>query len=182
MSAYEEISELLHQVPRPPEDPIPSGVSSVEISKFEERTGITVPTTLRSWLELTNGPCVGPGGFYGINTLRPHLEIEEYLGKFPEWMKKKWLPIAGDGCGNFYIVPTQNEFGVGYPVIFIDVGQSASFPSYVIASDLEHFILATLRKELGSQGWPFGQNQVLAFDPCIKEFHSVSLPWENKWL
>lgn len=179
MSLMEQISELLHQVPRPPEDSIPSGVTDEEIAHFEERTGIVVPAMLRRWLRVTNGPCVGPGGFYGIQPLRSHLEIEEYLNLFPDWKKRQWIPVAGDGCGNHYIIPTQNEFGLGYPVLFIDVGRAVDSPSYVVASDLEHFVVGTLRKEMGDAGWPFSRDRTLAFDPGLSDFHAVPFPWEE---
>lgn len=173
-----QISALLDQVSRPPEDSIPSGVTDEEIAQFEERTGISVPTTLRSWLRITNGPCVGPGGFYGIHPLRSHLEMEDYLIRYPDWSKRQWIPVAGDGCGNHYIMPTQNDFGAGFPVLFIDVGKAVDSPSYVVASDLEHFIVGILRKEIGDTGWPFHQDNTLTFVPGLSEYHGVPFPWE----
>ncbi len=177
MNCIEQISELLDRVPRPPEDSIPSGVTANEIAKFEERTGIKLPFMLRSWLSLTNGPCVGPGGFYGIHPLRSYLDIEEFLGRFPVWMTRQWIPVAGDGCGNHYIIPTQNEFGLGYPVIFIDMGLAADSPSFLVASDLAHFIVGVLRKEFGDTGWPFKREITLEFDPRISDYHTVKFPW-----
>ena len=100
MNRTEQILELLYQVPRPPEESVPLGVTDEELAQFEERTGLVVPAMLRSWLSLTNGPCVGPGGFYGIHPLRSHLDIEGYLSQFPDWKKREWIPVAGDGCGN----------------------------------------------------------------------------------
>ena len=179
MNRMEQISELLDQVPKPPEDSIPTGVTDEEIAQFEERTGLAVPAVFRSWLRFTNGPCVGPGGFYGILPLRSHLDIEEYLARFPNWKKRRWIPVAGDGCGNHYIMPTQNEFGLGYPVLFIDVAKSADFPSYIVASDLEHFIVGILRNEIGSIGWPFDRNKTLAFDPHLLDYLQLHFPWEE---
>jgi hypothetical protein len=177
MNRIEQISELLNQVPRPPEDPIPSGVTDEEIAQFEDRTAIIVPAMLRSWLRVTNGPCVGPGGFYGIRPLRSHLDIEESLKQYPDWSKRQWIPVAGDGCGHHYIIPTQNEFGLGYPVLFIDVGMAVDSPSYVVASDLEHFIVGILRKEIGDTGWPFRRTNTLTFDPQLLGYHGVPFPW-----
>lgn len=178
MNRMRQISELLKQVPRPPEDSIPAGVTDLEVARFETRTGIMVPAMLRSWLHLTNGPCVGPGGFYGIHPLRSHLDIEELLNRFPDWTKKRWIPVAGDGCGNHYIMPTQQEFGLGYPMVFIDLGRSVDSPSYVVSSDLEHFIVGILRNEMGDAGWPFKQDLTLEFDPRLSDFHAVPFPWE----
>jgi hypothetical protein len=179
MNRTDQILELLRQVPRPPGDSIPLGVTDEEIAQFEERTGLVVPAMLRSWLRLTNGPCIGPGGFYGINPIRSHLGMEDYLSRFPHWKRRKWLPVAGDGCGNHYIIPTQNEFGLGYPVVFVDVGRAADSPSYVVASDLEHFIVGTLQKEIGDTGWPFSRGKTLAFDPRLSDFRAIPFPWEE---
>ena len=178
MDQVEQISQLLHQVPRPPEDSIPLGVTDGDIAHFEERTGIVVPAMLRTWLSITNGPCVGPGGFYGIHPRRSHLNIEDVLNCYPVWSQKKWIPVSGDGCGNHYIIPTQNEFGRGYPVLFVDVLRSGECPCFVVASDLEHFIVGTLKKELDDTGWPFRQHETLTFDPRLSQVHGVKRPWE----
>ena len=179
MNRTEQILELLYQVPRPPEESVPLGVTDEELAQFEERTGLVVPAMLRSWLSLTNGPCVGPGGFYGIHPLRSHLDIEGYLSQFPDWKKREWIPVAGDGCGNHYIIPTQNEFGLGNPVVFVDVGRAVESPSYVVASDIDHFVLGTLRKEMDDTGWPFNRERTLAFDHRISDFHAVPFPWKE---
>jgi hypothetical protein len=180
MNQVDRISELLYQVPRPPEDSIPPGVCTEQLAQFEGRTGIKLPAMLRRWLTLTNAPCIGPGGFYGIHPTRSHLDIEEYLRQFPEWRGRKWIPVAGDGCGNQYIIPTQNEFGLGYPVMFVDMGQTIASPAYIVASDLEHFIVAILQNELGATGWPFNRNQLLTFDPLIMNYHGIPFPWAEK--
>lgn len=177
MTFREQIAELLFQVPRAPEETIPPGVTADEVAQFEERTGIKLPTVLGSWLNMTNGPCVGPGGFYGIHPFRSCLDIEELWTRHPIWKKSRWIPVAGDGCGNHYIMPTQNEFGCGYPVVFVDVGVSVNLLSYIVASNLEHFIAGILRKELDHTGWPFTRDETIAFDPRISEFHSIKYPW-----
>src|SRR2546430_2684767 len=125
------IQELLRKVPKPPEDSLPKGITDGECDDFEKRTGISLPDDVRHWLKVANGPCVGPGGVYGIRPLRRHFDIESFLSLFPSWKKRKWIPIAGDGCGNHYVVPTEHEYGSGYPVLFIDTSCSANAPSYI---------------------------------------------------
>ena len=107
------------------------------------------------------------------------MDIEGYLSQFPDWKKREWIPVAGDGCGNHYIIPTQNEFGLGNPVVFVDVGRAVESPSYVVASDIDHFVLGTLRKEMDDTGWPFNRERTLAFDHRISDFHAVPFPWEE---
>ena len=168
---------LLSRVPKPPEDRLPPGISDKECDDFEKRNGIPLPPDLRDWLQVANGPCVGPGGLFGIRTARIHLDIESFLAMFPTWKTMKWVPIAGDGCGNYYILPTQHDYGLGYPILFIDGGVAFDTPSYIVASDLEHFLVAILEKELGMAGWPFDEAKVTLSDPRITQFNNVSLPW-----
>lgn len=179
MNATQQIANLLQLVPKPPEDSIPPGLDELHLDQFEGRTGITLPPMMRRWLMLTNGPCVGPGGFYGIRPMRSDLDIEGRIALFPEWRNRKWIPVAGDGCGNDYIMPTQNEFGTGLPIIFVDTTISPDVPIYVVASDLEHFLLGILQKEMGVKGWPFDPNHVLEFDPQITNCRDIKLPWDE---
>src|ERR1700689_4522542 len=120
MKLFARIKKLLHEAPRAPEDSIPGGVSEKDLGAFVGRTGITLPSSMRKWLQLSNGPCVGPGGLFGIRPKRPALDIEKILDIFPSWKARKWIPVAGDGCGNYYVMPTKEDFGVGFPIVFID--------------------------------------------------------------
>jgi len=128
---------------------------------------------------ISNGPCVGPGGLFGIGPARTDLDIETCLDLFPAWKKKKWIPIAGDGCGNYYIVPTQQEFGPGNPVLFIDTIWSTESAQFVVASGIGYFLLFLLEKELGKTGWPFDEQHVALLDPGIKLTCGVALPWRT---
>lgn len=172
-----QIRGLLDEVPQPPEELLPEGVSDQECNDFEKRTGIALPHDVRDWLKIANGPCVGPGGLFGIRPARTHLDIESCFTMFPLWKTKKWIPIAGDGCGNYYLVPTQHEYGGGYPVLFVDTGSSSETPSYIVASDIGHFLVFLLEKELGREGWPFNEKAVIQFDPQITQFNGAALPW-----
>jgi cell wall assembly regulator SMI1 len=177
MIEVSRIRELLNKVPKPPEDLLPQGVSDEDCDDFEKRTGITLPHDMRDWLKMANGPCVGPGGLFGIRPLRKHLDIESLLSLFPLWKTRKWIPIAGDGCGNYYVIPTQYDYGNGYPILFVEASSCADFPSYIVSSDVGHFLVFLLEKELGKQGWPFNERFVTELDPRIVHFKGVELPW-----
>ena len=172
-----KIRSLLMAVPRPPEDAIPNGVSESDLREFTDRTDIPLPGSIRDWLKMSNGPCVGPGGIFGIRPARKGLDIERFIDIFPTWKTKKWIPVAGDGCGNYYVVPTQQEFGTACPVLFIDTSESSELPAYVVASDIEHFLVFLLEREMGKDGWPFNKNFVVHSDPAISEIRGVKLPW-----
>lgn len=173
------IRDLLVRVPGPPGEDLPKGIGDADFDGFSMRTGIAIPGPLREFLTMTNGPCVGPGGLFGIRTLRPHLDMESYLESHPTWKIRRWIPIAGDGCGNYYVLCTQGEFGPGLPVVFIDTSMSDGSPSFIVASDLRHFLTFLLEKELGRKEWPFDKTTVTQRDPDIVSFHDVRLPWET---
>jgi len=173
------ISELLAEVPKPPGEGLPPGLADADLQAFSERTGIPLPPDFAQWLKFSNGPCVGPGGVFGIGTSRSALDIESYLTIYPAWKLKKWIPVAGDGCGNYYLLATQGEFGPGFPVFFVDTSASSNSPAYIAASDIEHFLIFLLEKELGRTRWPFDRATVAEQDPMVFHFQKVPLPWAS---
>lgn len=172
------IRELLAAVRRPPGGPVIPSIADGGLEGFLLRTGIQIPADMANWLRITNGACVGPGGLFGIRPPRKFLDIERVLKSYPDWQAKKWLPVAGDGCGNYYVMPTNGEFGNGYPIVFIDTIASQEKPAYIVASDLEHFLIFLLESELGNGTWPFDERAVAAEDPTMTKFTGIPLPWE----
>lgn len=173
------IRELLAKVPKNTDEPLPGGLRDEDLDGFAKRTGIVPPPDLRSWLKVCNGPFVGPGNLYGIGKAKDFLNIEHKLDIFPSWKVAKWIPIAGDGCGNYYVVPTQGEFGRGFPVLFIETLDSRESPAFIVASDVGHFLVFLLEYELGNRSWPFSEQAVTDKDPDILGFSGVALPWEK---
>ena len=178
MNIKEEVRDLLTKVPAPPEDAIPHGAADEHLAQFETTSGITIPNLLREWLTIANGPCVGPGGLVGINTKRDSQDAASILENYPEWQEKGWFPVAGDGCGSYYVVATRNDYGDGEPVLFIDVNEDSSQPAFLAASNTWAFIRFLLRKELNESRWPYSESEVVRDDPQITSFVGVSLPWE----
>ncbi len=176
-SLKQEVLRLLAKVPAPPNAGIPSGVLGSRLEPFEQRTGLKVPTNLRDWLTTCNGPCVGPGGVYGIEPEREAFDIEQLMRLRPIWLEKGWIPVAGDGCGNCYVVPSRNDFGVGEPVVFVDTMEDDGVPAYIVASDIWRFLKFLFMQELSETGWPFEREEVSHLDPDILNFGGVALPW-----
>ncbi len=180
----EAVKDLLTKVPRPPEEDLPEGVGDADIEAFAERTGITLPRSLAAWLKTSNGPCVGPGGIFGIRPAREDLDIEFRLGLHPRWRERAWIPVAGDGCGNCYVLATAQEFGPGWPILFVDIKESPDRPAYIVASDIWHFLAFLLEDEfLHAKGihdtpWPFDRAEVTRRDPGIESFKGVAMPWD----
>jgi len=174
-----DVKDLVARSSSPPDEPLPAGATDWAIAELEQRTGLEVPGDLRSFLLFSNGPCVGPGGLMGINAVKKSLDMEHVLGLYPKWLEKGWIPAAGDGCGNYYLVVTRNDFGPGEPVVFIETIESHDTPAFVVASGMWQFVRFLLRKELGESRWPFARDEVVAADPGILSFRGVSLPWEG---
>ena len=134
---------------------------------------------------ISNSPKVGRCDFYG--TERDYFKFEDAYEIFPEWIAKRWIPILNDGCGNYWVMVTQEEFGEGRPIVFVEPMNDREAAAYIVASDLGHFLEFVLeeeilRPELGdfeSTYWPFDREKVLAKDPNIVNFQNVRLPWEE---
>lgn len=181
MGLKEDVFELARSVPRDPEQSsLPPGIDDTVIDSFVGRTGLPVPHPLREWLRFTNGPRIGPGCVFGIATPDAWTNIETYYTEnmYPTWLTKGWIPIAGDGCGDYYVVSVCSE-GFGNPVLFLDQSSELLIPEYVVASDLWHFLRFYLGRELGERGWPFRREFVLSLDPELAHYANAPLPWDE---
>ena len=178
MKFQEEILAMVQQVKLPPGETLPPGIGSDEIDAFSRRTRLHVPPELTEWLKICNGPCFNPEGTYGIGVSRKILDIESKLKLKPEYLSLGWIPLAGDGCGDYYLVATKEEYGPGYPVFFIDHEIAYDQPRYIVASSIAHFLRFYLEESLGAYYWPFTKDKVLEKDPDICGFHGIRLPWD----
>jgi cell wall assembly regulator SMI1 len=152
--------------------------SESDIFGFEERTGIQLPNELRTWLQEVNGVVVGPGGLFGLRPDEEYLNAEAIVRHWKRynWAGKGWFPLAGDGCGNHYVMLTR-YLGDASPVGFVDTGCDPSKVYYVVGSNLWCFLGFLLRRELGKVGWPFQKEFVEKQDPAISRFEDLCLPW-----
>lgn len=180
MTLREEVMNLAAQVPSPPGETLPPGQSDSEIDGFTERTGLPVPAELREWLRFSNGPCIGPGGIFGIRPRSKHFDMEAVYEFLPEFKEKNWLPLGTDGCGNYYVLDLASEPESLRPVYFVDAYQDRGYsrPTYAVASGLWLFLRFLFRAELGENGWPFDTRFVLSCDPLLAEVRGAPLPWE----
>jgi hypothetical protein len=173
----ERIDELLSQVPRAPGQRLPSGLTDEVISGFEERVGFPMPPEQANLLRLSNGPCVGPGGIFGVRPALAFLDIEQLYESYPGWRDQGWVPVASDGCGNYYVAA---RAGKHWPIVFIDTVEDADQAAFIVASGVLKFVIALLEKELGETGWPFNEAKVTASDPSIIGLgDTFTLPWDS---
>ncbi|REK10795.1 MAG: SMI1/KNR4 family protein [Planctomycetota bacterium] len=181
LARFEPVSEFAREIP----ESVP--LSEAEIDAFEGRMGFPVPDDLREWLGSVNGAFVGTVVSFGVRTSEPFLDMESILNIFTSWREKKWLPVGNDGCGNYYVMITQGEYGEGFPIVFVEAVVDHQTPRYIVASDLGHFLIFLAEDELeselsdeleiGPSAW-FDKQKVTHDDPAILRFHGIALPWE----
>ncbi|MBM2622806.1 SMI1/KNR4 family protein [Actinoplanes sp. LDG1-06] len=99
-----DVVRLLSLVERAPEQPMPGGVSDHDLADLQRRLGCPLPTELVEWLRICKGEAIGAGGVFGARPDQDHLDIATYLTLYPRWRELSWLPVAGDGCGNYYVL------------------------------------------------------------------------------
>lgn len=173
----EIVLDQLGRVPRPPGYELPGGASDADINQFEERTGTSLPSSLREWLKTVNGAMIGPGGTYGICPNDDYLDIETNLGRFPEWTRIGWLPVAGDGTGNYYVAATDASPQPGGSIHFVEAMESVEEPAFIVGSDMWHFLRGLFSRELGEEWWPFDERRTLKADPDLSRYTELTLPW-----
>jgi cell wall assembly regulator SMI1 len=175
------VLSLLHhpRVARPDEPkPLP-GASAEDLAGFEERTGLTLPPQLRRWLSICDGSLAGAGGTFGVAPPRDWMEIETVLTYYTNWLALGWIPVAKDETGNPYMAGTSTSREPQDVVFFVDAHEDFETPTYVVGSDIWHFLVGYFSDELWEGWWPFDRGRMLAFDPEIERYASVgSLPWE----
>lgn len=174
----ENILNIVKKLEMPEDESIPMGASVTDLECFEKYWGEKLPDKFRKWMLACNGPFVGPEGIVGINKPRKCQDIFFLYSIYPEWKELRWIPIAGDGLGNYYVMVTGNEHGAGQPIVFIDTMSSRITPEYLVASDIFIFLYFFIDSELNKINWPFNSEQVVASDPEILRFKNVSLPWD----
>lgn len=112
----DDLRRLVAGAARAPEDDPPAGASPAELAILADRLGQSLPAELRTWLLICRGAAIGPGGVFGQRPDRPHLDIVKIREIFPEWRALGWLPVASDGCGNYYVLAEDGAVGFVEPI------------------------------------------------------------------
>ena len=161
------------------DDPDWRGATDEELDALQARIAIPLPGPVRDWLRLCNGGFFGGEYLMGVRPDRLQIDIERSLELHRSWTQLSWLPVAGDGCGNVWVVDTQYG-GASKPVYFVDNCLSSEEAQYVAASDIWHFVRGHLANELLARGetrWPFARERTLAWDPELAGYSGpIPLP------
>jgi len=154
-----------------------------------------LPPPLAEWLTYCNGIFgMSFGDLYGYGEGIDYDELTSH------WKQRHWTPIAGDGCGSYYLmIKHETREGTLYPVVFADhedsvieengENQLCNRISYLVASDLPHFLEAIFRHQEHYEQcrnrdddeyldfwWPFDKTKVRQFDPNIEKIGIIT-PW-----
>ena len=176
MESYlDESSTLVRDVARFLELSEPNGATDRDIDAVALFFGVDYLGILEVWLAGCRGPFLVSQPIVGFGaTKRPgdFFHYRDILESHPDWVDFGWVPIASDGCGNFYIYPlkTGDEH---YRPIFLVYAESPTEPSQVVASNLLRFILRLLRSELtdfdesieDDIDYVFSEEEIRANDP-----------------
>jgi len=167
------IAQVAQGAPTAPE----AKADPATLTAFFRQHRIVDTSFLYRWLRLCNGWQLRRGTLYGVGTGHPDTDINVIWRLWPDWMARRWLPIADNGQGATYVIAL-NAHGGG-PVYCIDPLVNESLPRYVAASDLYYFVQFFLQAELGDPGWPYSAAHVKRLDPQIANIKSAPLPWER---
>jgi hypothetical protein len=141
-----ELRRLVAGAVRAPEDEAPSGASELEIDALESRLGRDLPLVLRLWLSVCRGAAIGPGGVFGHRPDRDFLDMPHVQALFPQWRELEWLPVASDGCGNYYVLTHDGSVG------FVDTMKDPGQLDRLASSDLLSFMTGLLRADQHHSG------------------------------
>jgi hypothetical protein len=123
---------------RAPEDEAPRGARPEELDCLQARLGCSLLPALRAWLSVCGGARIGPGGVFGPQPDAPGTDMAYRRNLYPEWAELGWLPVAGDGCGNYYVLSEDGTVG------FVDTIKDPGRVDRKGAIDLLSFMIGLL--------------------------------------
>ena len=197
-----EVATLLHMVKPLGDRLVYTAASELELENFERNFEIKLPIEVREWLKFCNGVDVNPGGVIGLSKIGKHFEWS------PSWQKNAWIPLASDGCGDYYVLAASEMISTSrtHPVFFIDQCDYER-PAYIVASGLWKFFRFLFEDEIITQEsppnldvenegwyerflerlndpndkhyWPFKKEQVLQKDRFLNDYEgNTPFPWD----
>ena len=141
-------------------------------------SGFALPDELRCWLYMCNVPRLNSYELYGVSSEYANLDIGERMKDHPDWSGHGWIPVAGDGFGNVYVLDTTFSTSTGHPIYFLDHELAYQEPQYVISSNLWSFLRILLKRENGEQ-YRLTMDSIMVDDPAVLECISVPKPWDS---
>lgn len=146
---------------------------SDEIDQLEKWIGYPLPSAYREWLQTFESGDIDTVSIFGM---RGEGNLRQQQA---DHLKRGWLNIAFDGCGNYYALVLNGELGLKEPIIFIDSYRELS-DAYIVASDFQHFLRGQVARESDEWHWPFIMEQTANFDPDMLTAINVKFPWDEQ--
>ncbi len=126
---------------RAPEDDPPRGARPAELDCLQARLEVSLSPALRAWLSVCRGARIGPGGVFGASPDVPDVDMAWRRDLYPEWAGLGWLPVAGDGCGTYYVLLGNGAVG------FVDTMKDPGQVDQQVADDLLSFMIDLLARD-----------------------------------
>jgi hypothetical protein len=159
-------------------------LESAQLSGLQTRLGFALPSDLVEWLRVCNGAetrtwahtflSVGDSAWHGY-------DIESTLNIFESWRARRWIPFAGDGFGDYFLlVPAADR---SHPVVtFWDHERDLEDShGYVVSSTLWHFLANVFDPALEGDAdslWPFNADYTIGVDPDLLNLRQFPMPWD----
>lgn len=118
------------------------GADDQELDDLQRRLGRPLPAVLVDWLRVCKGEAICAGGVYGARPDRAFLDIAECMALYPRWRDLGWLPVAGDGCGNVFVLLTRGDLA-GH-IAFVDTMSDPDSIESITAESLWTFLRSLL--------------------------------------
>jgi cell wall assembly regulator SMI1 len=163
------------------------GASEDAIRAAQDKLKVVFPPSFTRFLRLWNGGEFGSDALYGIPPITPHhLDITWYREEILDARDcpKSWIPIANDGCGNYFVIATEiPTVGAECAIGFVDYSVSPTNITNYIATNywafLEFFIrLMAGDKDVihgapieppGLRPWPWDEDWLAQNDPYLSK-------------
>jgi hypothetical protein len=139
--ALEVLRGLVAGAIRAPDDEPPRGAGPAELDDLQARLGCGIPPPLRAWLSVCRGARIGPGGLFGPRPDAPSLDMAWMRDLYPQWAESGLLPVAGDGCGNYYVLAEDGTVG------FVDTMKDPDHIDRRVAGNLLSFMTSLLASD-----------------------------------
>ncbi|GGL21487.1 hypothetical protein GCM10012284_65100 [Mangrovihabitans endophyticus] len=129
---------------------MPGGANEDELADLERRLEVPLPVELAEWLRICKGEAICAGGVFEALPDQEHLDIAATGALNPRWRELGWLPVAGDGCGNYYVLINYylliNSGDLLGKVAFVDTISDPNIVEYIAGGDLWTFLSSLLMR------------------------------------
>jgi len=168
-----ELHDLLDAAPKKLDLHVPTHGTQKDLDLVRTVIGSEELYELEIWIMICRGPVLLRSplvGFGWENSKNEPFHYRDILDGYPEWATLKWVPIANDGCGNYYVFPLTESFQGLRPVFSVYVSEDTTKLAEVVASNLLIFVKRLIAAELYEEEEdPFTREAIIQHDPAVLE-------------